>query len=202
MKDNRDNTRILTEFHDEEDSTSILTDLKGGIYTPNDDWFVGKSSEVMLVGTAIQSKKEFTRNDGESRNPEKPGLKHKRSEFWDVKQVHQNLRISVMLLTSFSGKRGLMQPHRQNTHFQTSTSPSTVLIFTSSATTFICRFCTARHLIKPSKNVDTSRTKNLVRYSCSCALLGHDILMIPEFCWITSICLIRRVGNGLSKCNQ
>lgn len=95
-----------------------------------------------------------------------------------------------------------MQPHCQNTLFQTSTSPSTVLIFTSNATISIRRFCTARHLIKLSKKVDTSQTKNLVQYSCSCALLGHDTLMIPGFCWMTVIRLIRRVGNGLSKCKQ
>ena len=93
-----------------------------------------------------------------------------------------------------------MPLHRQNTLFQTLTSPSTVLIFTSNATTSMYRFCTAQHLIRLSKKVDTTRAENLLRYSCSYAPLGHDILMTLEFCWIMSIRLIQWVGNGLTKC--
>jgi hypothetical protein len=88
MKNNRDNTRTLTEFHDEDDSTSVLADLKSMAYTSNDSWFIGKSSDVMLVWTAIESKKEYTRNNGDPRDPEKPALELRRPEFWDIKEVH------------------------------------------------------------------------------------------------------------------
>jgi hypothetical protein len=82
MKDNPDNTKSLTEFHDEDDSTVL--DLKRRAIASSDSRFIGKSSALMLVWTAMELKKEYMRNNGESRDP---GLKHRRSEYWDIRQV-------------------------------------------------------------------------------------------------------------------
>jgi len=85
MKDNPDNTKSLTKFHDEDDSTVL--DLKRRALAPGDSRFIGKSSALMLVWTAMELKKEYMGHNGESRDLEKPGLKHRRSEYWDIKQV-------------------------------------------------------------------------------------------------------------------
>lgn len=84
MMDNPDNTKSLTEFHDEDDSTVL--DLKHKAFAPSDSRFIGKSSALMLVWTAMEVKKEYTGNNGKSRDLEKP-LKHQRSEYWDIHQV-------------------------------------------------------------------------------------------------------------------
>ncbi|KIM46822.1 hypothetical protein M413DRAFT_440397 [Hebeloma cylindrosporum] len=75
------------ETHDEDDWSSALVDLKRMALTPNESRFIGKSSDIMLVWKAMELKKEYTGN-GESENPEKPAFafKHRRPEFWDMKQ--------------------------------------------------------------------------------------------------------------------
>ncbi|KIM42578.1 hypothetical protein M413DRAFT_120145 [Hebeloma cylindrosporum] len=81
----KDNTRLLTEHYNEDDPSSILTDLKRmALKAPNDSRFFGKSSEATLARTAIDLKNEYMGNIGEPVDPKKPALKHQRSDFWTI----------------------------------------------------------------------------------------------------------------------
>jgi len=83
MKDHLENTSSSTEPHDEEDSTSVLADLKK-MLTLSDSPFIGESSEVMLVRTAFEVKREYTGQSWVSKNP---AIKHQRLEFWTIRPV-------------------------------------------------------------------------------------------------------------------
>ena len=83
MKDNPDNTKALKEFHDEDDSTVLARRA----VSPSDSWFIGKSSDLMFVWKAMELKKEYTGNNSESRDLEKSEFKHRRPEYWDIREV-------------------------------------------------------------------------------------------------------------------
>ena len=56
------------------------------ISAPNSSRFLGKSSEGMLVRTAVELKSEYT-GDSMFGNPQRSAMKNQRAEFWGVKSV-------------------------------------------------------------------------------------------------------------------
>jgi len=115
--------------------------------------------------------------------------------------VKAETTVSLPLLIFYSS----WNPHPNQLHCrsmtsQTWVSPSIVLTFISSTATSTSRFSTAPPLINPLRKVFISRTTTSRLCSCLYVLLGHDILMILEFGWTVSITIIRRGGNGMTRC--
>ena len=97
LKDKSGTTR--SGPHDDDDPSLILADnLKQMVLTPNESRFFGKSSDAMLVQTAIELRNEYTGDEGRFDGQAKPA---KRTEFWNIRPVRWPLRISLPLFTLF-----------------------------------------------------------------------------------------------------
>ena len=136
MEDGVDTTKSSA---DAEDPTLTLTDTLKRLSLVEHNRFLGKSSQATLVQLAVEMKNVYAGEVG------KPLMTKRRQEFTGINWVSWPLGISLILY-SFSGNESPMKPSQCNIPFQTSTSPSIVLIFISNTATFICHFYTAQHL--------------------------------------------------------
>ena len=79
MEGNSDTTKLSVTPHDDDLILGIAEDLKRMGLAPNDSGFLGKSSEGMLVWTAVELKNEYTGGDRM--------FGSQRAEFWGAKPV-------------------------------------------------------------------------------------------------------------------
>ena len=86
---------------DDDPSLTLASNLKRMALTSNDSRFLGKSSWLTLVETAMELRDECTGGGGRFNDLLKPALKHRRTEFWDIRPVRWPPRISLPQFTFF-----------------------------------------------------------------------------------------------------
>ena len=87
VEDKTADTKPDPHNDDDDPNAALAFNFKQMALTPNDPRFMGKSSWLTLVETAIELKNEYTDDGGRFNDLLKPALKHRRTEFWDIRPV-------------------------------------------------------------------------------------------------------------------